>query len=86
MVTESNAYESDRIAAIGEAKGTLTPMDLPHLERLEHLRGLLPSAKVNAAPKLLLFARSGFTKALGHVAAHRSDIELIDTDRLYRGA
>ena len=85
VVTESNSYAADRIIAIGEAKGTSDPMDVPHLERLEHLRGLLPGAKINGSPKLLLFARSGFTPVLAGLAAKRADIELIDVDRLYRG-
>jgi len=85
VVTESNAYQADRITAIGEAKGTGSPMDIAHLERLEHLRGLLPSAKVNSTPKLLLFARSGFTPVLADLAARRADVELVDMDRLYRG-
>jgi hypothetical protein len=85
VVTESNSYAADRITAIGEAKATNSPMDLPHLERLEHLRSLLPSAKINGLPKLLLFARSGFTPTLADLAAGRSDIELIDLHRLYHG-
>jgi uncharacterized protein len=85
VVTESTSYAADRITAIGEAKGTSSPMDVPHLERLEHLRGLLPSAKINGLPKLLFFARSGFTPALVRLAAQRADIELIDLHRLYRG-
>lgn len=85
VVTESTAYQPDRITAIGEAKATGSPMDLPHLERLEHLRALLPTAKIGAAPRLLLFARSGFTPALARTAQQRSDIELVDPDRLYRG-
>ncbi|MFF3333622.1 hypothetical protein ACFYWX_29415 [Streptomyces sp. NPDC002888] len=46
VVAESPAFGAERITAIGEAKGTLTPVGLPQLERLEHLRGLLPSARV----------------------------------------
>ena len=64
MVTEYVSFAADRIIAIGEAKGTAAPMDVAQLERLEHLRGLLPSAKVGALPKLLLFSRSGFSDAL----------------------
>ena len=60
-------------------------MDLPHIERLEHLRALLPGNKINGAPKLLLFARNGFTPALAELATGRADIELIDIHRLYRG-
>jgi AAA+ ATPase superfamily predicted ATPase len=86
VVTEHNAYTADRIIAIGEAKGTLTPMDIPHLERLEHLRGLLPADRVASLPKLLLFARSGFTPALTALADSRVDVELVDSARLYTGS
>ncbi|MBL3669287.1 hypothetical protein JL475_25525 [Streptomyces sp. M2CJ-2] len=48
VVAESPAFGAERITAIGEAKGTLTPVGLPQLERLEHLRGLLPSARVGS--------------------------------------
>ena len=85
VVFESTAFGVNRITAIGEAKGTAKPMDLPHLERLEHLRGLLPSARVGALPKLLLFARSGFSGVLRNTAKKRGDVELIDLGRLYRG-
>lgn len=80
------SFAAERIAAIGEAKGTTTAMDVPHLERLEHLRSLLPSAKVARLPTLLLFARSGFTAELGCVAGTRPDVELIDPTRMYNGA
>ena len=85
VVFESTAFGMNRIAAIGEAKGTAKPMDLPQLERLEHLRGLLPSARVGALPELMLFARSGFTDLLRDAASKRGDVELIDLERLYRG-
>jgi AAA+ ATPase superfamily predicted ATPase len=85
VVTESAAHGADRITAIGEAKGTLTPVGVPQLERLEHLRGLLPSVRVGALPKLLLFARAGFTDALRREADRRGDVELVDLRRVYRG-
>ncbi|MFD0637689.1 hypothetical protein ACFQ9X_45140 [Catenulispora yoronensis] len=85
VVTESAPHAPDRIAAIGEAKGTTSPVDLPQLERLEHLRGLLPAHRVQTTPKLLLFARSGFTPRLLKAAEKRSDVELVDLDRLYHG-
>ena len=85
VVAESPAYGPERITAIGEAKGTLTPVGLPQLERLEHLRGLLPSARVGALPTLLLFARSGFTDDLRREADRRGDVELVDLDRMYHG-
>jgi uncharacterized protein len=86
VVTETTSFAADRIIAIGEAKGTTTPMTVSQLQRLEHLRGLLPSAKVGELPKLLLFARSGFTSDLVHTAARRTDVELVDLGRLYGGA
>jgi hypothetical protein len=85
VVGSSPALGSERIIAIGEAKGTATPVELPELRRLEHLRDLLPSAKVEAQPKLLLFARSGFTTELRRESESREDVELVDLDRLYRG-
>lgn len=85
VVTETTSYTAERITAIGEAKGTLTPMDMSQLHRLEHLRGLLPDARLDGPPKLLLFARSGFTGELRSHAEQRTDVELIDLARLYRG-
>lgn len=73
-------------SAIGEATCTEASVDVPRLERLEHLRGLLPSGKVGALPKLLLFARSGFSPALLRLADRRPDVELVDLGRLYGGA
>ncbi|WP_175609295.1 hypothetical protein [Streptacidiphilus griseoplanus] len=86
VVGESPAFCSERITAIGEAKGTVKPVDVAELERLEHLRGLLPGHRVGTSPKLLLFARSGFTVELGRVASGRGDVELVDLERLYQGA
>ncbi|MEU4406610.1 hypothetical protein AB0F88_18990 [Streptosporangium sp. NPDC023963] len=89
MVTETAPFAADRIVAIGEAcsrRGTTTPVSLAELQRLEHLRVLLPGAKVTAPPKLLLFSRSGFTADLAHTAARRSDVELVDLGRLYGGS
>lgn len=85
VVVESASDAPDRITAIGEAKSTEVPVDTPELERLEHLRGLLPSAKVGPLPRLLLFARSGFTAELRRVADTRPDVELVDMHRLYTG-
>jgi hypothetical protein len=85
VVTETNSFAADRITAIGEAKGTLTPMDVPQLQRLEHLRALLPDDRIGKQPKLLLFARSGFTGELVEAARGRADVELVDLERMYVG-
>lgn len=85
VITERDSFAADRIIAIGEAKATTAPMDLPQLQRLEHLRALLPGARVEVPPRLLLFARSGFTGELARVADGRADVELVDLPRMYGG-
>jgi AAA+ ATPase superfamily predicted ATPase len=75
----------ERITAIGEAKATVEPMGTGELRRLEHLRGLLPHARVERPPVLLLFSLSGFTADLAEEAAMRPDVELIGLERLYNG-
>ncbi|MEU6717801.1 ATP-binding protein [Nonomuraea sp. NPDC046802] len=85
VVTETDSFAADRIIAIGEAKGTLAPMDVSQLHRLEHLRELLPAARVDERPKLLLFGRSGFADDLVAAARGRADVELVDLDRMYSG-
>jgi DNA-binding transcriptional ArsR family regulator len=75
--------EADRMLAIGEVKATTRPVDLPAVERLEHLRTLLPPDRVGTQPKLLLVARQGFTDRLIELAAKRPDLELVDIQRLY---
>jgi AAA+ ATPase superfamily predicted ATPase len=85
VVTEDSSTTS-RISAIGEVKATSDPIGTGQLRRLEHLRGLLPSARVAQLPKLLLFSRTGFTPDLAEEAASRPDVELIDLARVYAGA
>lgn len=84
VVTEDSGPRS-RISAIGEAKATSDRISVSQLRRLEHLRGLLPSARVDQQPRLLLFSRSGFTPDLTNEARVRPDVDLIDLDRIYRG-
>lgn len=86
VAIERRTHDGNRITAIGEAKSTSKPIGTSQLERLEHLRGLLPSALVTQAPKLLLFSRSGFTPDLMRASSQRSDVELVDLDRLYLGS
>ena len=77
--------ESDRILAIGEAKSTTRPVGDGELARLEHIRTLLPEERLAVPPKLLLFSRSGFTTKLRATTAGRTDVHLIDIDRIYHG-
>lgn len=85
VVTETVPFGTDRIAAIGEAKCTADPVGVPQLERLEHIRALLPSARVTSLPKIIIFGSSGFTTDLKSASERRSDIELVDLARMYAG-
>ncbi len=86
VVAEKTSSGGSTIVAIGEAKGTTSSVGVHELARLDHLRQLLPADRVSRPPKLLLFARAGFTSDLMTAARHRDDVELVDLDRLYRGA
>lgn len=79
---------SDRqvLLAIGEVKWHET-MDLAHLERLRHIRGLLtaqgrPGA---AAARLLCFSGAGFTAELVNEAARSGDVQLVTPADLCTG-
>ncbi|MBG6141621.1 AAA family ATPase [Longispora fulva] len=85
VAMRSTPFDGDHVLAIGEVKATGKPMDLPALERLIHLRDLAPSDRVRDLPRILMFSRAGFTKALLKIADDRQDLELVDMTRLYQG-
>jgi AAA+ ATPase superfamily predicted ATPase len=83
---ESLQSKSAEIRAIGEAKYSERPRDLPDLQRLRRIRTLLVKRGHQAeTAKLLIFARSGFTPDLQDEASKRGDVELIDMHRLRHG-
>jgi uncharacterized protein len=55
------------------------------LRRLDRLCGLLVARANVSRTRLLLFGRSGFAPDLLDAAQTRSDVELIDLERLYEG-
>jgi hypothetical protein len=85
VASRSVPFEPDQVLAIGEAKATAKPVDVAELDRLEHLRTLLPPKATEEQPKLLLFGRAGFTRLLQKTAAARQDVALVDLERLYLG-
>jgi hypothetical protein len=85
VVWQTRIGQPDTIIAIGEAKATAAPVGGAEVRRLEHLRDLLPADAVPEPPRLLLFARSGFTADVTRAGTGRDDLELIDLDRLYTG-
>ena len=75
------------LQAVGEAKASrLDTSDLTRLDRLAQL--LAGRNRVSPSPTLkrLLFSLEGFTPALIGDAKRRSDVELVDLDRLYHGS
>ncbi len=84
---ERSQDRTARVAVIGEAKSSSSRRTIADLQRLEHLRRLLAAEGADCEQaRLLLFGRSGFDHNLQSTAALRSDVELIDLDRLYRGS
>lgn len=86
VVSADPPQEKSRILAIGEVKATNWQVGLNQLERLRHIRSLLP---VNAAAdqaNLLLFSRRGFTHDLTTEAQSSPDVTLVDLHRLYHGS
>jgi AAA+ ATPase superfamily predicted ATPase len=89
VVVEAHPGAADRVLAIGEAKWRAAPVGAGELDRLRHLRTLLPVPGSPEEVRLLLFSRSGFTPALVGAAASAPDadlISLVDVDRLYNGS
>ncbi len=86
VVSADSPHVGTRILAIGEVKAVRSPVGLNQLRRLEHIRTLLPGHTDSDRPRLLLFARHGFTLDLTSEADTRPDVELIDLPRLYGGS
>lgn len=86
VASQTEPFAGDRVLAIGEAKSTAKPVGNGELDRLEHLRSILPADKNGSEARLLLFSRTGFTRELRATATSRPHVELIDLNRLYHGA
>jgi uncharacterized protein len=86
VVTADPPREKHRILAIGEVKATAWQIGLNQLQRLRHIRSLLPADALTGQPKLLLFSRQGFTPDLIAEARASAEVELIDLPRLYHGS
>ena len=83
VAVRSGAGEPDCIVGIGEAKWQSNKVGESTLHHLEHLRTLLPAA---ADARLFVFSRKGFTAELVAGAEQRSDVQLIDLERMYTGS
>jgi hypothetical protein len=86
VAIRSEPFEGDRILAIGEAKSTRKLVGDAELDRVRHIRELLPTNKIDEPPRILLFSRSGFTRELLATAEHDASVQLVDLTRLYQGS
>ena len=90
VVSADPPGEQSRVLAIGEVKATkwqmgLNQLGLNQLERLRHIRSLLPADAMDGKAKLMLFSRQGFTPELVAAAESSTDVVLVDLARLYHG-
>ncbi len=83
VAVERAPGQPSRVLLLGEAKWRHGAVGIAELDRLHHLRQLVPGA--DQSTRLAVFSRSGFTPALVRRAASATDVELVDLDRLYRG-
>lgn len=86
VVSADPPRQASRILAIGEVKATAWQVGLNQVQRLRHVRSLLPGGAQVSQPKLLLFSRQGFTRELVAEARNSTEIELVDLNRLYHGS
>jgi hypothetical protein len=70
---------------IGEAKSGPDPRGLADLHRLERAKELLAGRARTERTRLAIFAAGGFTADLRSEAARRSDVALVDLERMYTG-
>src|SRR5664280_1719215 len=68
---------------IGEAKSGPDPRGMADLRRLERAKELLAGRARTERTRLAIFAAGGFTADLRSEAARRSDVVLVDLERLY---
>ncbi len=75
------------IQVLGEAKASrLGTEDLARLDRIAELLDERKAVSLAPAARRLLFSVQGFSAELAAAARRRSDVELVDLDRLYEGS
>jgi uncharacterized protein len=83
--SDAEAGADPTLLLIGEAKSGPDPRGLANLRRLERAKELLAGRAHVERTRLAIFAAGGFTAELRNEATRRSDVELIDLERLYAG-
>lgn len=83
--SDDEAGKSPTLLLIGEAKSGPDPRGMADLHRLERARELLAGRASVERTGLAIFAAGGFTGDLRDEATRRSDVVLVDLERLYAG-
>jgi len=83
--SDEAAGANPTLLLIGEAKSGPDPRGTPDLHRLERARELLAGRARVERTRLAIFAAGGFTADLQAEATRRSDVVLVDLERLYAG-
>ena len=83
--SHDEAGANPTLLLIGEAKSGPEPRGIPDLHRLELARKLLAGRARVERSRLAIFAAGGFTPELQDEASRRSDVMLVDLERLYAG-
>ncbi len=90
LVATERGVTSDRVLCVGEVKAGARLTGIAELERLDVIVGRLaatpPRRRVAVGEvKRILVARAGFTAELVRASRARTDVELVDLDRIYGG-
>ncbi|MFH0751031.1 MAG: ATP-binding protein [Chloroflexota bacterium] len=84
--SDHEAGVNPTLLLVGEAKSGPDPRGMADLHRLERARELLEGRARVERTRLAIFAAGGFTADLQDEATRRSDVILVDLERLYAGA
>ena len=83
--SDDEAGANPTLLLIGEAKSGPDPRGMADLHRLELARKLLAGRARVERTRLAIFAAGGFSADLQDEATRRSDVVLVDLERLYAG-
>jgi DNA-binding MarR family transcriptional regulator len=83
--SDDEAGVNPTLLLIGEAKSGPDPRGMADLHRLERARELLAGRARMERTRLAIFAAGGFSADLQDAATRRSDVVLVDLERLYAG-
>jgi uncharacterized protein len=89
-VVENTPRGGQRLLALGEVKALTTKVGVRLLERLDTAVDAIrihPPVGVDTTGEIkrVIVSRSGFTNELRRIGLSRSDVEMVDLDRLYNG-